>query len=491
MAARLSLHGVRVVPVLVCMLLALPVGCDVDASRHNPATPRRNATAPTTPTAPATSAARDGVTPRTLRRAPVPCPSKQTRVTMHDITAVSRGRKVADAPPDVVVSSAGTATVAWSLQSGGIRTAEDPPAPADPQDPRYGASSSAGFPHFNDYLSIDAADRQTLVYNEDVTDGRSKPFVDVIGSDRTPGAAWSSSPATVMHRARADLTQLAVSPSGAAVVMWQKQPDVRNQPVYLSYRNAAGGRWTTPERAPVAQAWAPHVGIDDAGRVLLVYDRLLFPNPGVLAIRRTATGRWEKLQHVGGPSTEAFGMAVSAGGAAVVTYGVVYDAGRPIGPQFTSWMSPDGTWTAPVQQPEGPPFGLVAGAVDMDAKGRALIAGWNGTNLVGRWSRTDGRWNKPFVLAARVPNPRYFSLEVEVNRRGDALVVWGAKGRAEQLWVRYQLAGEPWTKPLQVTQGDNPPQWLSAAIGECGHSAIAWTTRDKGQIQVRRTTPTP
>lgn len=410
---------------------------------------------------------------------------------MHDITAVSRGRKVADAPPDVVVSSAGTATVAWSLQSGGIRTAEDPPAPADPQDPRYGASSSAGFPHFNDYLSIDAADRQTLVYNEDVTDGRSKPFVDVIGSDRTPGAAWSSSPATVMHRARADLTQLAVSPSGAAVVMWQKQPDVRNQPVYLSYRNAAGGRWTTPERAPVAQAWAPHVGIDDAGRVLLVYDRLLFPNPGVLAIRRTATGRWEKLQHVGGPSTEAFGMAVSAGGAAVVTYGVVYDAGRPIGPQFTSWMSPDGTWTAPVQQPEGPPFGLVAGAVDMDAKGRALIAGWNGTNLVGRWSRTDGRWNKPFVLAARVPNPRYFSLEVEVNRRGDALVVWGAKGRAEQLWVRYQLAGEPWTKPLQVTQGDNPPQWLSAAIGECGHSAIAWTTRDKGQIQVRRTTPTP
>jgi hypothetical protein len=91
-------------------------------------------------------------------------------------------------------------------------------------------------------------------------------------------------------------------------------------------------------------------------------------------------------------------MAVGAGGAAVVTYGVVYNAGVPIGPQFTSRMSPTGIWGAPVRQPEGPPFGL-SGAVAMDAKGRALIAGWDGTDLMGRRSRPHSRWRKPFIVA--------------------------------------------------------------------------------------------
>lgn len=488
MTARSYLHGIRT-SALVCILLVLPVSCDQGASPRDPATPLRDAAAPTTSAATTTPAAPDGVTPRRLRREPVPCPAKATHFVMHDIATVSQGQMVADSPPDVTVSSAGTATVAWSLRSGGIRTADDPPAPGDPQNPTHKASLFANFPEFNDYLSVDAADAQTLVYKEHVPGGGSNAVSDVVRADRARGAEWSSSPAAVLHRVRPDATQLAVNASGAAVVMWQKYPfPGRDEPVHISYRNSAGAGWTSPERVPVAQAFGAQVGIDDAGRVLVVYDRLF---DGVFAVRRTPAGRWEKPQHLGGASTETFGMAVGAGGAAVVTYGVVYDAGVPIGPQFTSRMSPTGIWGPPVRQPEGPPFGLVSGAVDMDAKGRALIAGWHGTDLMGRWSRPNGRWRKPFVLAADVSKPRHFSLEVVVNRRGDALVVWGAKEGVDQLWVRYRLAGQPWTEPFKVTQADSPPRWLNASIGECGHSAVAWTTRNGRQIQVRRATPTP
>ena len=56
-------------------------------------------------------------------------------------------------------------------------------------------------------------------------------------------------------------------------------------------------------------------------------------------------------------------------------------------------------------------------AVDMDAKGRAMIAWWDGTDLMVRWSRSDGRWHKPCVLAADVSKPGVVS---EPRRRAGA-----------------------------------------------------------------------
>lgn len=421
------------------------------------------------------------------------CPrARMRRLTWHDIAMVSQGRDVADAPPDVAVGATGTATVAWSLVDHGIRTADNPAAPGDPRDPTHGSPLTATFPQFDDYLGIDAADRQTLVYAQHRSGG-GKPR-DVVRSDRAPGADWSNSTATVVDPVRPDLMQVAVSSSGAAVALWQQgqSPSLRNQPLHISYRPSAGAAWTSPERVPVWQAFAPRVGIDDAGRVLVAYDRIADPfKGGVWAVRRGATGRWEKPQHLIGPGNEMFGLAVGAGGAAVVTYGEVYDAGRPIGPQFTSRMSPDGSWGAPVRQPQGPPFGLISGAVDLDAKGRALIAGWDGRHVVGRWSSPDGRWRKPFVVAADVSNPRYFLLQAAVNRRGDALVVWGAKTQQAQLWARYKPVGQKWTKPVMVTGTDHSPSWFSAAVGECGHTAVAWMTSDARQVQVRRAFPIP
>jgi hypothetical protein len=129
----------------------------------------------------------------------------------------------------------------------------------------------------------------------------------------------------------------------------------------------------------------------------------------------------------------------------------------------------------------------------MDAKGRALIAGWKGADLMGRWSRPDGRWRKPFVLTADVSKTLKWGLteRVAVNRRGDAVVGWGAKGRIAHVWARYKPVGQEWTQPVRLTRADKPPQLFRAAIGECGHVAFAWVTSGDPELQVLRASPMP
>ena len=478
-------HGLRV-SVLVCLLLVVSVSCDMGGSSDQPGELSKGTAAP------ANAAASQGPTPRPEREEPVPCPSGTMESwTMHErITITESVGELEWMNPGVVVNRTGTATVAWGTADFLIRTADDPPAPGDPQDPAHGAQDTYFAPE--DHLAIDAADVQTLMYQKSVrwTNNGFAEIFDLVLSDRVSGSEWSSSLAEVKERIllRADL---AVNASGAAVVVWSESKTTRTEDrLYASYRDVAGATWTAPQRVPAPDAFDYDVGIDDAGRVLLVYDRLFDKHEGVWAIRRSRAGEWEKTRQLSGPGTELFGLAVSAGGAAVVTHGHVDGNGRPDGPHFTSRMSPAGKWGAPVGQPNG--LGL-GGLVDMDAKGRALIAGWKGADLMGRWSRPDGRWRKPFVLTADVSKTLKWGLteRVAVNRRGDAVVRWGPKGRIAHVWARYKPVGQEWTQPVRLTRADKPPQLFRAAIGECGHVAFAWVTSGDPELQVLRASPMP
>lgn len=490
MAARRTLHRLRIA-VLVCTLLLIPVGCDLaDSSRK--------------------------------RTAPMACPSERTgSSTMHDIATVSRGVEVG--PLDVVVSRTGKATLAWTAAPGGfkfyrpqvVRIADDPaapgdphgpPGPPDPQDPLDAQVNAVtlSFPESpSGTLGIDGADRQTLLWEQDLLtppgpDQVFTEFYDVVISERAPGGGWSTSP--VVGFGYVSRTQLAVNASGAAVVAWQRMTQRANGPgpfhVFASYRDTAGAGWTSPERVPNTEA-LERVSIDDAGRVLLMYQGSGRKGDDSLkVVRRSRAGRWGKPRRVGGPSAYQYQIALGAGGTAVVAYRQTNRDGHD--EQFTSRMSPTGTWAAPVRQPGALPFG--PRTLDMDAKGRALTAWWHGTDLMVRWSRPDGQWRKPCVLAADVSKPHRLELDtqlveldtqVAVNRRGDALVVWRAKGRVAQLWARYKPAGRDWMRPVNMTPTDSPPRaYFAAGLGDRGHAAVAWTTRNNRQIQVRRLTPT-
>ncbi|RYU13945.1 hypothetical protein [Nocardioides iriomotensis] len=361
----------------------------------------------------------------------------------------------------------------------------DPQSPAGPPDPQH----REVFDVFGDgVLGVDATDAQTLLWLSDERGRGAGPapfteFFDIVVADRSPGGRWSSAP-TVLGAGYVHSHQLVVNAAGAAVVVWSLF-EGRKSLIYASHREAAGAEWT-PMELVAKDASSEEVGIDDAGRVLLLFSRGHNARTRLYAVRRTPTDGW-------GPSTRLHGgwlhddFALAANGSAmVVRTRVSYDGNTPQGSQFTLRMTPSGSWQRPVRQPTLTE-GVYGRSIDMDAKGRALKAWWHGTDLMVRWSRPGGEWRRPCVLATDVKRPRSLSPDarLSVNRAGDALVVWGAKGRVPQLWARLKPAGHAWSEPIKVTPESSLPDEYTTDLGDGGYAAIAWIPRNGRQLVVR------
>lgn len=426
---------------------------------------------------------------------PGPCRSQSrgawatTDRTVHRAAYVSLG--------DIVVGPRGRATVAWTsgsrtqrgwqvltsdVSSGRSGGPQALPGPAPDRLPA-GARVSALYP-LEDHLGADGSGALTAAFRQDLllASGQTTEYYDLVLTDRAAGGAWSATP-TVADDGYIGTTDLAVNASGAAVVAWDEF-EGRASRAYVSYRPAAGMPWTQAERiAPNADS-VNDVGIDGAGRAVLIYR----PRKGkALVVGGSPITGWSQ------PRPLTFGAAtlsVGAGGAAVASY----SSGRNAGRHETISMSPSGIWRAPVRQPVArgtSPEPTVA----IDGAGRALYVWWEEDGrLMARRSGAAGGWRAPCVLADEAPSPRYFDdvdSQVDVNARGDAVVMWRVKDPAPQLWVRLKPAGQAWTRPVEVT--GNSSRLLGefrAAIGPRGHAAIAWTTGDRRQVHLLRTSST-
>ena len=488
MKARHNFHRTHV-GVLSCVLL-LQAACTTEGSSDSSGAPPTDAV----PTATATTTSDFG---EAVDTEPARCPSEPLPSWV--VGEIGTRRLVAHGDlGDVAVSRTGTAIIAWtaSVDSGEVRTMDDPAAPGDPRSPA-GPPDPQHREVFNafgeDVLDIDAGGMQTLLWLSDERGqgGGPAPFTeyfDVVLADRSPGGAWSSSP-SVVGAGYVWNARLAVNASGAAVVTWHQYEGPTSR-VYASYRQAAGAEWTRTELvAKNSSLW--QVGIDDAGRVLLLISRGQNARTRMYTVRRTPDGGWEDPRRLAGGDLGGE-LTVGANGSAVVVRGrVSYDADTHAGSQFTLRMTPSGRWQPRVRQPAltDTVFGR---SVDMDAKGRVLLAWWDGADLMVRWSRPDGGWRRPCVLAAGVRKSRSIDPDAQLalNRRGDALVVWAANGRVPQLWARYKPSGQGWTKPVKVTRMSSPPGSYAAELGAGGHAAITWTPRNGREVHIVRTSPT-
>lgn len=410
--------------------------------------------------------------------------------TAHPVRTVSTGLGLLG-QPDLVVASSGQATTAWNGRPEKygptvIRSADDPATAGDPRSPTAGALVSAHFPAPNFQIGQDASGVQTLMwYQERMTpDGEFTDRYALALATRTGNGDWSTPPAEVVHRFIVN-PQLAVNAAGAAVVVWGQFPRGGGDPhVYASYRPVGRGDWSAAEKVPDAQSIAFHVGIDDAGNALVVYDKS--GQTVVKAVRRPPGGAWGTPRQISGPRSFDSTMAVSAGGGAVVAWKRL-DSEDHVDAHFTARMTSGGKWRSPVQRAEG--MGIPLRGLDVDSRGRALAAWWVGTNLMAMWSRSDGTWRSPFVLAASQQNPERPRLKVAVNRRGDALVVWRTGGDSDpRLRARYRPAGGAWSNAARLTPHGVTPGLYGIAIGDCGHTAVSWTT-DNRLVQIRRTSP--
>lgn len=391
---------------------------------------------------------------------------------------------------DLVLAPRGTATLAWvsgSKTSRGwqVRTSDLPSSPGDPQvlpgppleSVPAGARASALFP-IGDHLGVDGAGALTAAFHQDLllASGQTTEDYDLVISDRAPRGTWSSMP-HVADDGSIFGTELAVNSSGAAVLAWDVYVG-GGFPSFVSYRPAAGAEWTPAERVALRSGSLRDVGIDDAGRLVLLYST---PSEDGMAVRGTPTTGWSRPQPLPGRDMT---LAVGAAGAAVVAGLRGAQDRRP----YTISMSRSGTWGAPVPQPDAD---FPGPTVAMDGAGRALYVWWDEQRLMTRWSERGSSWQEPCVLADGVSDPRYFddvASHVAVNSRGDALVVWRTKDPAPQLWARAKPSGQAWTEPIEVTADTGRLLGeFRAAIGARGHAAIAWTTGNRRQVNLVQT----
>lgn len=474
------------VAVPVCVL-ALQAGCQVEE------TPDSSADAPG-PAAASTDTEEAGVTDAPERRAgPAPCRSERSSWSVRDHT--TRRLLAHGDVADIEVSRTGVATVAWtvSLDSGEIRTMDVPAAPGDPQlpagppDPEHRQI----FHGLGDgVLGVDASGTQTLTWLSDPRGPSAGPspfteFFDVVVSERSPGGAWSSSP-SVVSAGTVSSHQVAVNASGAAVLAWVLFGG-RHPQTYAAYREAGTTSWTSPVRV-AAKASLDGVGIDDAGRVVLAFRR----DDGTdnrYAVRRTRAGRWTDPTRVA-KDVYSMSLVVAADGSAVaLTAADLRGKGGDWGTQVTRRMTPRGRWQDQVRHPDYNDV-VFTHVLDVDARGRALLAWWDGPDLLSQSSRPDGRWSAPCVLARDVGPDAYLTPEarLSVNRQGDALVVWPAGGQKPHLRARFKPAGHGWSDTIRLRHSEGVADYYTADIGERGHAALAWVPRNGRQIHVVRTT---
>lgn len=390
---------------------------------------------------------------------------------------------------DLVVDQDGTATLALDEMVGNhfnARTLSLPAAEGDPQKlpgppPNMqpvpdGAEVSAHFP-LGTHLGVDDSGTLTALFEQDLRErgGVGTEYYDVVLSDRPAGRAWSPEP----HVAGTDSVynvELAVNAAGAAVVAWYGF----EQPVLVTYRPAAGAAWTPAQSVASDVAFVGEVGIDDAGRVVMLYGTR---DRKTVAVRGTPVTGWSRPTPLAGNAAQ---LEVSAGGAALVTV----QRGRLGTQNYTFTMSPSGTWGAAVRQSS---TRSLEPGIAIDGAGHAAYMYWNRRRLMIRWSGRHGQWRKPCVLADGVSNPRYYdepSDHIAVNSRGDAVVVYRNKNPTPQLWARYKPAGQSWTEPIEATaEATGLQSEFRAAIGPSGHAAIAWVTPKFKQLDLVRMAP--
>lgn len=427
--------------------------------------------------------------PASTQTGPRPCPSQPGSAW----TTVDRRSEdlVWANIGDLVVDRDGSATLALDEMAGNhfnARTLSLPAAEGDPQKlpgppPNMqpipdGAEVSGHFPD-GTHLGVDDSGTLTAMFQQDLRErsGVGTEYYDLVLSDRPAGRAWPPEP----HVAGTDSitgAELAVNASGAAVVAWHGFGF--EEPLQVTYRPAAGAAWTPAQPVAPDAAFVGDVGIDDAGRVVMLY---ITRNRKTVAVRGTPVTGWSRPKPLAGSSPR---LEVSAGGAALVTVGRGFPGTR----HYTFTMSPSGAWGAAVRQPV---TRSLEPGIAIDGAGRAAYLYWQKRRLLIRWSGGSGRWRTPCVLADRVSDPRHYdraSDHVAVNARGDAVVVYRTRAPTPQLWARYKAAGQPWTEPIEATaEATGLHREFRAAIGPSGHAAIAWVAPNFKQLDFVRMAP--
>jgi len=350
-------------------------------------------------------------------------------------------------------------------------------------------------------IAEDSAGDQTAAWTlEEPTE--MEQFV-VMSATRPAGSrAWSKPAAVSDLNAQPDSAQLAVAPSGAAVLAWSEF--VREgrrghrklvEAIEARVSSSATAPWRPPAQiSPRGQNTGEFaIGIDDRGRPVAVWTAGVAVNGPIESARgSTASGRWGAAKRVataqlGGSALE---LAINAGGDAIATWqhqGPVPKRTGSLTPVVTytviaaerragqGWQRPlrIGRFAEPLPQPGGNIWGPATQQVTLDPDGDAMVA-WSAPVSAKQLIEFSYRpadapvWQPAVLLSSHAVGP---------------VIATDASGNVTATWLDARNRVVTATRPAGDGTAFSPPSivprsagaqlsWLS--VNAHGDAVIAW-----------------
>jgi hypothetical protein len=318
-------------------------------------------------------------------------------------------------------------------------------------------------------VAAGADGRAVTVWNQTADGGGSTLLV---STSANAGTHWSAAQRLdgLVGAGTTFNPEVAMAPSGAAVVAWQRPPPVEGQMIEAVARTSATGSWSAP--TVIAHGWMDNsrqLGIDATGDAVLVYAAGSGPSQRIDAVSLNgATGIWSGPLVLGRSSSELPNptVAVNAAGDAVAAWSTSRRPVSLIAPgdegsgRVDSWAEASvmraGAWSAPQRlgqetqfvydlntdaTPDGPQNAI-------DTLGQAIVV-WQhnktGPRLVADATALGPgarRWRSlPPLRATRVQAP-----QVATSAGGWVTIAW-ENGRSGIATTTGPISGCCWSAP--------------------------------------------
>jgi hypothetical protein len=234
----------------------------------------------------------------------------------------------------------------------------------------------------------------------------------VEAASRNSDGGWSTPVALNAPTTNAAQLDVGIDDHGDAVAVWTIFTSPGSQ-VQTATR-AAGGAWSAPRdlSGPGMAPWVD-LAVSRSGAATAVWNREdTSSGPVVVAADRDRTGNWSSAADIGPGALPQ--VAVGDRSRAVIVWREL-----PTGVETVTRLT-DAGWSAPVELDAAGTYNAVA----MSAKGVAVVV-WAGEGAI-RAATTggDGVWSAPALLAASSADSVLDSPEVSISDGGDAAAVW-------------------------------------------------------------------
>ena len=334
------------------------------------------------------------------------------------------------------------------------------------------------------------------------------PGPDAVAGSPTPGAgapvpgqgkAWGPA-VEISHAGFANLRgspQVGIDETGNAAAVWLEELGDNTRNAVWASRYTAGGAWSTPATIDnaVGSASAPQLAMTPSGTALVAFGQSASNQGGAqLLVTNRLAGTWGTPATASSPGQSADKPFVALGpdGAAAVVYsasdGTFPRAWAALAPAAGSWAAP--TPIVSTAQPGWAPSVTITPAGDAVMTWTETAGPFSDTSLWATRSQ-GGNWDAPVRLSTDV-GAVLGAILVGADARGDVLAIWSQKlaGLYTLRSARRSADAGAWSAPVTVNDGTREVTAPHLSVDAAGDAAAVWFETDHGVVASRFTSST-